>query len=74
LKAFVGLCRDLGIATVAEMIDDESALKFVRECGLQYAQGYLLGRPSTDIHAFKNMVPTHLFAAPAAKQGSVSPR
>jgi EAL domain-containing protein (putative c-di-GMP-specific phosphodiesterase class I) len=74
LKAFVGLCRDLGIATVAEMIDDEAALKFVRECGLQYAQGYLLGRPSTDINAFKNMVPTHLFAAPAAKQGSVSPR
>jgi EAL domain-containing protein (putative c-di-GMP-specific phosphodiesterase class I) len=74
LKAFVGLCRDLGIATVAEMIDDESALKFVRECGLQYAQGYLLGRPSTDIHAFKNMVPTHLFAVPAAKQESVSPR
>jgi len=74
LKAFVGLCRDLGIATVAEMIDDESALKFVRECGLQYAQGYLLGRPSTDLHAFKNMVPTHLFAAPAAKQRRVSRR
>jgi len=67
LKAFVGLCRDLGIATVAEMIDDESALKFVRECGLQYVQGYLLGRPSTDIHAFKNMVPKHLFAASSAK-------
>jgi len=67
LKAFVGLCRDLGIATVAEMIDDESALKFVRECGLQYVQGYLLGRPSTDIHAFKNIVPKHLFAASSAK-------
>jgi len=74
LKAFVGLCRDLGIATVAEMIDDESALKFVRECGLQYVQGYLLGRPSTDLHAFKNTVPTHLFAAPAVKQRRVSRR
>jgi EAL domain-containing protein (putative c-di-GMP-specific phosphodiesterase class I) len=67
LKAFVALCRDLGIATVAEMIDDEAGLKFIRECGVQYVQGYLFGRPSTDIHAFKNKVPAHLFAAPTAK-------
>jgi EAL domain-containing protein (putative c-di-GMP-specific phosphodiesterase class I) len=67
LKAFVGLCRDLGIATVAEMIDDETGLKFIRDCGVQYAQGYLFGRPSTDLHAFKNSVPTHLFVASRAK-------
>ena len=67
LKAFVALCRDLGIATVAEMIDDESGLEFIRECGVQYVQGYLFGRPSTDIHAFKNKVPSHLFPARTAK-------
>jgi EAL domain-containing protein (putative c-di-GMP-specific phosphodiesterase class I) len=74
LKAFVALCRDLGVATVAEMIDDESGLKFIRDCGVQYVQGYLFGRPSTDIHAFKSSVPEHLFAAPTAKKGSVSRR
>ncbi len=54
LKAFVGLCRDLGIATVAEMIDDEAGLRFVRSCGVQYVQGYLFGKPATDIRVFRN--------------------
>ncbi len=61
LKAFIGLCRNLGVATVGEMIDSETSLKFVRDCGVQYVQGYLFGQPSTDIHVFKDAVPMHLF-------------
>ena len=45
LKAMVGLCRDLDIAVVAEMVEDEKTVTFVRECGVQFAQGHLFGAP-----------------------------
>lgn len=61
MKAFVGLCRELGVVTVAEMIDDEDGLAFVRECGVNYVQGFLFGRPSPDIRVFKKTVPAELF-------------
>lgn len=73
LKAFVGLCRDLGIATVAEMIDDETGLKFVRACGVQYVQGYLFGEPSTDIGTFKNGASGTLLRASGSNTGERSP-
>src|SRR5690606_20391519 len=62
LKALVTLCRDLEVKTVAEMIDDEEGLSFVRRCGVDLAQGYLLGKPSRDIAAFARR-PAHLFTA-----------
>ena len=45
LKAMVGLCRDLDIVVVAEMVEDEKTVTFLRECGVQFAQGYLFGAP-----------------------------
>ena len=61
MKAFVGLCRELGVVTVAEMIDDEDGLAFVRQCGVDYVQGFLFGHPSPDIRVFKKTVPSELF-------------
>ncbi|MBK8907880.1 MAG: EAL domain-containing protein [Rhodospirillales bacterium] len=61
LKALVGLCDDLGIATVAEMVEDEAGLAFVRDCGVRYVQGHLFGRPSSDIASFPAAIPRHLF-------------
>ena len=68
MKAFVGLCRELGVVTVGEMIDDDAGLAFVRECGVQYVQGYLFGRPSPDIRVFKNTVPAELFPKKALRR------
>ncbi len=48
LKAMVGLCRDLGVGTVAEMVETESQAKALVDLGVDYAQGYLFGRPSLD--------------------------
>ena len=59
LKALVGLCRDLDVATVAEMVEDEAGLEFVRDCGVQYVQGYLFGRPNSDIATFRAPQPGH---------------
>lgn len=52
LKAMAGLCNDLGIATVAEMVEDEANLAFLRQCGVDYGQGWLFGKPSLDIEEF----------------------
>lgn len=61
LKALVNLCRNLGVATIAEMIDDRKGLSFVRDCGIDYVQGYLFGKPTQDLRRFDNSRPDSLF-------------
>jgi EAL domain-containing protein (putative c-di-GMP-specific phosphodiesterase class I) len=53
LKAMAGLCNDLGIATVAEMVEEESYVPFLIDCGVDFGQGYLFGRPSLSIGDFE---------------------
>lgn len=61
LIAMSGLCRDLGIATIAEFVETEETLAFLKECGVAYGQGYLFHKPdvsadlSGDIGAKKNI-------------------
>lgn len=57
LKAMASMCRDLGVTTVAEMIEEESVADLVRECGIDYGQGYLYGRPSKLITSFQSPRP-----------------
>ncbi|MEM7651816.1 MAG: EAL domain-containing protein, partial [Pseudomonadota bacterium] len=40
LKAITGLCRELKIATIAEMVEEENQLPFLKEVGVSLAQGY----------------------------------
>ncbi len=61
LRALSGMCRELGIGTIAEMIDTEQGLEFVRNCHVQYVQGYLFGKPSTDIRSFERAVQPRMF-------------
>jgi EAL domain-containing protein (putative c-di-GMP-specific phosphodiesterase class I) len=63
LRALASLCLDLGIGTVAEMVEDEAALAFARACGVTYVQGFLFGAPAEDIAVFHRSVPARLFAA-----------
>ena len=35
----------MGLKTIAEFIEDDATLEAVRRIGIDYAQGYLLGRP-----------------------------
>ncbi|GAB6041760.1 putative bifunctional diguanylate cyclase/phosphodiesterase [Endothiovibrio diazotrophicus] len=52
-RAFVNsiatLARELDIRTVAEYIEDGEILEAVARCGIDYAQGYHLGRPLADL-------------------------
>lgn len=52
MSALTELCRRLGVETVAEMIDSPQSLAFVRDCGVDYVQGFLFGKPSHDLKDF----------------------
>jgi EAL domain-containing protein (putative c-di-GMP-specific phosphodiesterase class I) len=65
LKAMAGLCNDLGIATVAEMVENTNALAFLRACGVAYGQGYLFGRPSENIRDFSRIKPPREVSGPS---------
>ncbi len=63
LKALVGLCHEIGVETVAEVIETNADLQFVRDCGVDFGQGYLFGEPACDIETFRTTIPRHVFAA-----------
>lgn len=46
VRALVQVCQAYGIHTVAEFVQDEPTLQMLREFGVDFAQGYLIGRPS----------------------------
>ncbi|EDZ63479.1 response regulator receiver (CheY-like) modulated diguanylate cyclase/phosphodiesterase [Sulfurimonas gotlandica GD1] len=44
-KAIVNLSKTLGIKTIAEFVEDEDIYNIIKECGIDYAQGYYIGKP-----------------------------
>ncbi len=45
VRALVDVCSALGIKTIAEYVSDQERMDMVRELGVDFAQGYHLGRP-----------------------------
>lgn len=41
------LCQDLGVRTIAEFVESEKVLRMLRAMGVDYVQGYHLGRPAS---------------------------
>ena len=48
-KAIVNLAKTLGIVTVAEYVENEAIYKMVKECGIDYAQGYYIGKAQAEL-------------------------
>lgn len=46
VKAIVGLARDFGCQTIAEGVENVRTLQIVEEFGVDFAQGFHLGRPA----------------------------
>jgi PAS domain S-box-containing protein len=46
VTAIVNLARGLGQRTIAEGVEDEATLEILREIGVDFVQGYLIGRPA----------------------------
>ncbi len=48
VKALNDAVKGYGKTTVAEFVEDEATLAILREIGVDYAQGYLIGRPAPE--------------------------
>jgi EAL domain-containing protein (putative c-di-GMP-specific phosphodiesterase class I) len=72
LKAIASLCSELGIQTVAEMVEDEATVVLVKQCKIEFGQGYLFGKPTTDVRTFGVVPPASANSAvrPAAAPAS----
>jgi PAS domain S-box-containing protein len=49
LRSMTGLCAELGITTVAEMIETEDQATLLEELGVDLGQGWLFGRPVPEL-------------------------
>ena len=45
VRALVGLARGIGFSTIAEFVRDRATMRILRELGVDYAQGFHVGRP-----------------------------
>jgi PAS domain S-box-containing protein len=61
LSALTELCRRMNVETIAEMVDTPETLEFCRDCGCNYVQGFLFGRPSKDVKDFQPLPQSNLF-------------
>ena len=46
IRAIVSLAQAFGLRTIAEGVEDEATLALLREDGVDFAQGFHLGRPA----------------------------
>ncbi|MCW0235359.1 MAG: EAL domain-containing protein [Ferrovibrio sp.] len=65
LKGMVWLCKELGIGTVAEMVETEDQARLLLDFGIDYGQGYLFGYPE----AVPQMEPLRFDDKPADRPG-----
>jgi EAL domain-containing protein (putative c-di-GMP-specific phosphodiesterase class I) len=49
LRSVVGLCQELKVATIAEMIETAEQAKWLARMKVTHGQGYLWGRPSPQL-------------------------
>lgn len=49
VSSIVMLAKSIGVRTIAEFIEDEKTLNIVKELGIEYAQGFFVGRPQAYI-------------------------
>jgi EAL domain-containing protein (putative c-di-GMP-specific phosphodiesterase class I) len=49
VKSMVDVAQGMGIKTVAEFVENEPTIKILRELGVDYAQGYFIGKPAPEV-------------------------
>jgi len=48
-ESITTFCRGVNIKTIAEFVENEGTLRAVEEMGIDFVQGYYIGRPSPDL-------------------------
>lgn len=49
VMAIASVARSMGIKTIAEFVENEAIISYLKEYGIDYAQGYFIGKPSPTI-------------------------
>jgi EAL domain-containing protein (putative c-di-GMP-specific phosphodiesterase class I) len=52
VQALVGVAHGMGKHTIAEYVGDEPTMRLLRDYGVDYAQGFEVGRPCGQVEAF----------------------
>jgi len=50
VQAISHIARGMNIKTIAEFVENEESLELLKEFGIDYAQGYYIGKPSPSIN------------------------
>lgn len=68
VSAINDIVHQIGMKTVAEFVEDDEILQLLREMGVDFAQGYAVGRPI----ALEELIDAHAgsFSAAASSQGA----
>jgi len=70
VRRLVELCRDLKIRTVAEMVETAEVEEVVRKAGVDFAQGWLFGKPTDQPQPALKIAAASV--TPAARRSGVS--
>ncbi|MEK7314178.1 MAG: EAL domain-containing protein, partial [Deltaproteobacteria bacterium] len=46
VRAITDVARGMGIKTIAEFVENEDTMKLLKTIGVDYGQGYYIGRPA----------------------------
>lgn len=49
LKAIANFAKTLDIKTIAEFVEDEETYEIIKECGVDFAQGYFIAKPEPSL-------------------------
>lgn len=64
MRSIVGIARDLGKRTVAEFVSEPEILEVCRDEGVDFAQGYLIGKPVPFDEFVRDFLPSAVGTAP----------
>ena len=48
VQAAVGIVKSLGIITISEFVENQDFVEIIKDSGVDYGQGYHLGKPKPD--------------------------
>jgi diguanylate cyclase (GGDEF)-like protein len=49
VRSIISLAKELNVKTIAEFVENEEILKFLKEIEIDYVQGFHVGKPSKDL-------------------------
>jgi EAL domain-containing protein (putative c-di-GMP-specific phosphodiesterase class I) len=71
IRHLTALCRDIGVKTIAEMVETEAALTLLKDMGVDMGQGYIFGKPVTDLPILRAPDPAVPLMKVARRRGVV---